>query len=29
MFRKDMDGGGVSYYNFDFNFGDREEKEDM
>uniref|UniRef100_A0A8D8AFR3 Rho GTPase-activating protein 39 n=1 Tax=Culex pipiens TaxID=7175 RepID=A0A8D8AFR3_CULPI len=29
VFRKDMDGGGVSYYNFDFNFGDREEKEDI
>ncbi|XP_058457661.1 hornerin-like isoform X3 [Malaya genurostris] len=27
-YRKD-DGGGVSYYNFDFNFGDREEKEDI
>ncbi|XP_055640474.1 rho GTPase-activating protein 39 isoform X2 [Toxorhynchites rutilus septentrionalis] len=27
-YRKD-DGGGVSYYNFEFNFGDREEKEDI
>ncbi|XP_062534951.1 uncharacterized protein LOC134204124 isoform X3 [Armigeres subalbatus] len=28
-YRKDDGGGGVSYYNFDFNFGDREEKEDI
>lgn len=28
-YRKNDGGGGVSYYNFDFNFGDREEKEDM
>ncbi|XP_055585315.1 uncharacterized protein LOC129738155 [Uranotaenia lowii] len=29
-FRKDEgEGGGVSYYNIDFNFGDREEKEDI
>ncbi|XP_065079241.1 uncharacterized protein RhoGAP93B isoform X2 [Ochlerotatus camptorhynchus] len=28
-YRKNDGGGGVSYYNFDFNFGDREEKEDI
>ncbi|EAT42244.1 AAEL006191-PA [Aedes aegypti] len=28
-YRKDDGGGGVSYYNFDFNLGDREEKEDI